>query len=43
VEKDVLSGYPDGTFKPEASMSKVEFYSLCCHQMSIVLDRKLFE
>lgn len=43
VEKDLLSGYPDDTFKPETSMSKVEFNTLCCNQMSIVLDRKLLE
>ena len=28
VEKGILSGYPDATFKPDNPMSKVEFYKV---------------
>ena len=28
VEKNVVNGYPDGTFKPENKMTKAEFYSV---------------
>ena len=28
VEKNVVNGYPDGTFRPENKMTKVEFYSI---------------
>ena len=28
IEKGIIHGYPDGTFRPEENISKVEFYKL---------------
>ncbi|QSX05985.1 FIVAR domain-containing protein [Sedimentibacter sp. zth1] len=33
VEKGILTGYPDGTFKPENNVSKVEFYKIINNTM----------
>lgn len=31
IKKDILNGYPDGTFRPEDNMSKSEFYKVINH------------
>lgn len=38
VENNVLSGYPDGTFRPEAKVSRAEFAKLMVKALNLPID-----
>lgn len=38
VKKNIISGYPDGTFKPELDISRAEFISILARAMGLLVE-----